>query len=187
MCIIGISGKAESGKTTFGNMLKESFEAEGQRVVIINYADAVKYIAKQYYGWNGEKDEYGRSLLQRIGTERGRQSFSEDVWILTVNMFINVMKKDFDIFIIGDCRFPNEVIYWKDVPNTYSIRLMREDHISQLTEEQKQHESETALDNFIGFDYIINNNGSLEKLKDWADSIANNILARSCNSQDFML
>ena len=187
MYIIGIAGKAESGKTTFGMMLKESFEAEGKRVLMINYADAVKYIAKQYYNWNGEKDEYGRSLLQEIGTEKGREGFYEDVWIMIVNLFINVMRKDFDVFIIGDCRFPNEVYYWKEIPDTYSIKIIRDNHISQLTEEQKQHPSETSLDNISDFDFIIANNEGLDKLKEWSKSIVENILSRRCNSNKNML
>ncbi len=41
----------------------------GYKVLIAHYADLVKYVAKTFFEWNGEKDEYGRSLLQHIGTE----------------------------------------------------------------------------------------------------------------------
>lgn len=181
MYIIGISGKAESGKTTFGEMLKKSFEEKAQRVLMINYADAVKHIARQYYNWNGEKDQYGRSLLQKIGTDMGRNMIDEDIWVIIVELFINLMKDDFDVFIIGDCRFPNEIEYWEDKNNYYSIRIARENHSSQLTDEQKQHASETSLDDYDSFDFVIQNNDTLERLQEWSYAVVENILLRSCN------
>ena len=179
--IIAVCGSPESGKTTFGEMLKKSFEEKAQRVLMINYADAVKHIARQYYNWNGEKDQYGRSLLQKIGTEMGRNMIDEDIWVIIVELFINLMKDDFDVFIIGDCRFPNEIEYWEDKNNYYSIRIARENHSSQLTDEQKQHASETSLDDYDNFDFVIQNNDTLERLQEWSYAVVENILLRSCN------
>ena len=69
MFIIGISGKAESGKSTFASILKKELEKRDKKVLLINYGDFVKFVAKQYYNWNGNKDEIGRALLQKVGTQ----------------------------------------------------------------------------------------------------------------------
>ena len=53
MKIILIGNKARMGKDTFANMLKEELN---ERAVIIHFADALKFVCKSYYGWNGEKN-----------------------------------------------------------------------------------------------------------------------------------
>ena len=67
MQVIVISGKAQHGKDTTAGFLKDALEADGYPVLIAHYGDLVKYVCKMYLGWNGEKDEYGRSLLQYAG------------------------------------------------------------------------------------------------------------------------
>ena len=62
--VITISGKARSGKDTTALLLKEALEKKGYRVLITHYADLLKFVCKEYFGWNGEKDEEGRTLIQ---------------------------------------------------------------------------------------------------------------------------
>ena len=175
MILVGISGKAESGKTTFANFLKENFEEKGQKVILINYGDMVKYIARQYYNWSGEKDKEGRSLLQKIGTARGRKLDSL-MWIKIVEKIIDVCSPDYDITIIADCRFPNELDYWdNNDKRMVKIRIERPNHESSLTAEQQVHTSETALNNYNNFDMTILNT-SLDELKEQSKEIANSIL-----------
>lgn len=167
MKIVGISGKAESGKTTFANILREQLELSGKRTLLINYGDFIKFIAKKYYFWNGEKDEGGRALLQHIGTEQGRNRVDENIWIDMVINIVEVTKNDYQVAIIADCRFPNEFDRWRERGyDMMKIRIERLSHNSKLTEEQKQHLSETALDNYNTEDMIIiQNEGTLEDLK----------------------
>ena len=67
--IITMSGKARNGKDFTADLLKKAFEDRGKRVIIAHYADELKFMCKQFYGWNGEKDAAGRALLQFVGTE----------------------------------------------------------------------------------------------------------------------
>ena len=46
MKVIGIAGKAESGKSSFASILKEELEGQGKKVLLINYGDFVKFIAE---------------------------------------------------------------------------------------------------------------------------------------------
>lgn len=173
MRIVGISGKAESGKTTFANILREELELNNKRVLLINYGDFVKFVAKQYYFWNGEKDEGGRALLQHIGTEQGRNKVSENIWVDMVINTVEVAQNDYDVAIVADCRFPNEFDRWRERGyEMLKIKMWRITHESKLTEEQKQHPSETALDNYEDRNMIIiQNEGTLEDLQSIAKQI----------------
>jgi hypothetical protein len=62
--IILLSGKAGSGKDTAFSYFKEYF---GSRCERFAFADELKEIAKEYFKWNGIKDEEGRELLIVIG------------------------------------------------------------------------------------------------------------------------
>lgn len=173
MFIIGISGKAEAGKTTFANFLKQALERKHYRVLLINYGDYVKFIAEKYYNWNGNKNEYGRALLQHIGTEQGRISVYENIWVDMVIRTVQVAERDYDIAIIADCRFQNEFDRWNDFDyDIMKIRIERPEYENKLTEEQRKHSSETSLDNY-DFDATIINNGNLNELEDLAESFAN--------------
>ena len=56
--VILISGKAEHGKDAFADaFIKEAQGVQGFRCLRIKYGDVLKFVAKQYYDWNGEKDE----------------------------------------------------------------------------------------------------------------------------------
>lgn len=156
--IILISGKAGSGKDTFAEELKEQLNMMNEYVLVVHYADLVKHIATVFYDWNGEKDKYGRGLLQRIGTDIFREH-NENYWVDYLQGVIGVLKDRWDYVIIPDCRFPNEINCW-DKYDSISVRINR-DFNSGLTEWQQEHPSETALDNF-DFDVTV----SLKDIED---------------------
>ena len=79
MDVILISGKAQHGKDTLASAAKDYLEGKGRRVLILHYADYMKYIAKEYFGWNGKKDSVGRHLLQQLGTNIVRE-VDENYW-----------------------------------------------------------------------------------------------------------
>lgn len=172
MKLIGIAGKAESGKTTFANIMKEELETVGHKVLLINYGDFVKFIAKQYYNWDGNKNESGRALLQKIGTEQGRDGVDINIWVDMVIATVAVAKNDYDVAIVADCRFPNEFDRWEEKGfNMLKIKVMRLSHQNKLTEEQRHHASETSLDNYDKDMTIIQNEGTLEDLRQIAKQI----------------
>ena len=149
------SGRARHGKDTSAEIIKGNLEARGYRVLITHYADLLKFICQNFLGWNGEKDDHGRSLLQRTGTKFREQD--PDYWVDFVANIIRMFQHRYDFVIIPDTRFPNEIERIADAgfPATH-VRIIRPDFESQLTEEQKNHPSETALDN-IAPDFVIKN------------------------------
>jgi hypothetical protein len=62
---------------------------------------------------------------------------------------VNVLGSNFDYVIISDCRYPNEIERWRDEGYTViAVHVERPGFQSELTEEQKNHLSETALNDY---------------------------------------
>lgn len=171
-----ISGHAQNGKDTSAVMFKNELEAKGYSTLIVHYADLLKYMCKTFFGWNGEKDEYGRTLLQKVGTDCIRQK-EPDYWVDFVTKIVSLFPDEWDYIIVPDARFPNELtrIMEAGFPLTH-IRVVRNEFISPLTDEQKRHPSETALDNTEP-DYWLFNRG-LEQLREDVEELCEVITAR---------
>lgn len=93
-----------------------------------------------------------RKIMQIIGTDFGRQMIHSNIWI---NSTFNNYKNS-DNWIITDVRFPNEAKAIKDKKG-FLIRINRDSF------KNFKHLSEIALDNYQ-FDYIIDNNSTIEDL-----------------------
>jgi hypothetical protein len=96
-----------------------------------------------------------RLILQLLGTEGGRDVIHPNIW---VNATLGKIKED-DKVIITDCRFPNEVEGIKKRKGVV-VRVVRPSKISTST-----HPSETSLNDYKDWDYIIINDGTLEDLE----------------------
>lgn len=162
MNVITISGKAECGKDTTAKELKTQLENMGYSVLICHYADLLKYICKTFFDWDGNKDEEGRTLLQMVGTETIRTK-EPNYWVDFIKQILRFFKDEWDFVLIPDTRFPNEINLMKEEFHTVSIKVVRPNYENHLTEEQRQHASEVALDDF-SFDYVITNPGNREGL-----------------------
>lgn len=182
MKVICISGKAQSGKDTFAAALAEGFKKRDKRVLTVHFADFLKFFCKQYLGWNGEKDEYGRALLQRMGTDVFRKNY-HDCWVDIMIGLLRGCKSEYDYVLIPDTRFPNEidklVAFAKRkgdfAEGVTAIRIERPDFDNGLTTAQKSHPSETSLDDYP-FPHHYCNIGGVSMLKREADQWAEYII-----------
>lgn len=163
MKVICISGKAQNGKDTTANILNDILSADGYRVLIAHYGDLVKYICKQFFGWNGIKDEKGRTILQHVGTDVVRTK-NPEYWVNFIVEVLKLFDGEWDYVLIPDCRFPNEIDCMKaNGFDATHIRVVRDGFVSPLTPEQQRHPSETALDD-VKPDAYIHNAGNLGDL-----------------------
>ena len=80
MKVVPISGKAGHGKDTLAQFLRTHLEIYGKRVLVCHYGDLLKYICAMFFGWDGQKDEKGRTMLQHVGTEVIRKQ-KPDFWV----------------------------------------------------------------------------------------------------------
>jgi hypothetical protein len=123
-----------------------------------------------------------RELLQKLGTEAMRDGLHENVWVNALfadfqptrkeGGFSRVVKSnegipvdfeyevEFPNWIITDTRFPNELSAVKR-RGGIAIKIVRNSGNTVGTE----HSSETALDHVTDWDYIIDNNGTAEELR----------------------
>lgn len=163
MKVICISGKAQHGKDTTAGMMKTALEGMGHTVLIAHYGDLLKYVCRAFFGWNGEKDAYGRSLLQKVGTGIVREQ-RPNFWVDFIKDLLSMFPNEWDFVIIPDSRFPNEIESLKQAGlSVIHLRVRRENFESPLTTEQQNHPSETALDHVVP-DFLIVNDGTLEDL-----------------------
>ncbi len=163
MRVICITGKAGHGKDTVASLLRDEFIARGQAVLITHFADLVKYVCRTFLDWDGEKDEYGRSLLQHVGTEDFR-AYRADYWVGFIIDVLKIYPYRWDWVIIPDWRFPNEA--GELINAGFDVRLLRvirENSECEMLEEQRKHASENSLDGHR-VDYTIHNDSDLDAL-----------------------
>lgn len=169
MKIICISGHAQNGKDSTANCLKKALESDGYSVLIAHYGDLVKYFCRTFFGWDGNKDEIGRTLLQQVGTDTIR-SKQPNYWVDFIKSVLILFPDEWDYVLIPDCRFPNEVEAMRELFDTKLVRVVRPNFESPLTKEQQNHPSETALDDYPA-DYYISNDGTLSDLQKAASDL----------------
>jgi len=146
MIIIGISGKARHGKDTVATLIEVEAMLAGAWSARLHFADLLKVEAKGC-GWNGEKDDFGRYLLQAIGSERRKQD--PKYWINSVRdqvdnfsqMSVYVNK----YIVIPDVRHVNEFEWIRNAGGVL-WRVQKIDAEDDLSGDAARHESETALD-----------------------------------------
>lgn len=171
-----VSGKARHGKDTAGKWIASGLETHGKSVVIAHFADLLKYICTKFFAWDGIKDEHGRSFLQYVGTGKVRKA-NPNYWVEFIGNLIKMFPDEFDYVVIPDARFPNEIDHLGEMGfDTISVRVERPGFDNGLTAEQKNHASETALDDYE-FDYVIENT-TMDNFLDNVVEVVNTILSR---------
>lgn len=171
MKLIGLSGYARAGKDTaaealltlgykrvaFADKLREVLYALNPIVVYGPDTVRVKDVIDKF-GWDGYKaTAYSteiRELLQRLGTEAGRRTLWDSIWVDAA--FANLDENG--LYVFTDVRFPNEA---------NAIRE-RGGEILRITrpglKPANDHPSETSLDDY-NFDDIIFNIGTVDEFK----------------------
>ena len=190
--IISITGKIGSGKDTIADIIMQYTPYHDWEIK--KFAGKLKVIAEILSGVpkiNFEDQEFKkqdmgpewgmtyRDLLQKLGTEAMRNGLHENVWVnalfadygantvaIGTNEFNITETDELPNWIITDCRFPNELEAVK-THKGITIKVIRDSGNTIGT----THASETALDDYSEWDYIVDNNGSIEDLKTQVFSI----------------
>jgi hypothetical protein len=185
--VLGLAFKARVGKDTFVNFLRELQYDLGIEVTRFAFADALKdevfdfvlkpnNISRQHLDNHATK-EFFRPLLQWWGAEFRRELNIDDYqgnqnyWVNKVkNSIINLPTSDkINIICISDVRFLSECEMIKELGG-HMIKINR------FTNHESTHSSENSLENYDGWDYTIENEGTLEEYKDKIKNLMNYVL-----------
>lgn len=155
--IIGLAGKARSGKDTVAEYLVRRYAFRTRA-----FASSLKYAAWEVFGWSVEHtdgdlkedmDPYWgfspRWALQHMGTEAMRNNVCQDVWIKSLYKHIRELP-DLD-WVISDVRFPDEAKAVKEWGGVL-WRIERTNNPSIGC-----HASEVSLDDYEDWDEVITN------------------------------
>ena len=156
---IGFAGKMYAGKTTAAEVVRASVSGS----VIIPFAKKLKEIATSVFGWDGQKDDRGRRLLQTIGTECGREynpNFWVDRWVDEVEkeLFVSLFYKDGMYVIADDVRFDNEA----EIIHKFGgkVILIGRENVGGSSD----HASEKGISNYL-VDRVLVNDGMMVEFK----------------------
>lgn len=152
---IAFGYKMGSGKDTCATFLCDKYGGK-----ILAFADPLYdllHIAQLKCGFPHIKD---RKFLQFIGTEWAR-GIDDMVWVKQFLKSASVIS-DAPIYC-SDLRFINEAEALKENGWTL-VKIMRNETENRVGTGDALHCSETELDKFDNWDYVIENNGSLEEL-----------------------
>jgi len=170
--IIGISGKAGSGKDLVASLIQNATATAWE---IKKFAAKVKEITSLMTGLPLEVMEdqeekkkvipgWGltlREFMQRVATEAIRENLHHDAWVLS--LFSDYIDPEERKWIITDLRFQNEFHFLRE-KGAILIRVERPG-IKTM-----DHSSETDLD-YATFDHTIINDGSIQDLMEKVDDI----------------
>ena len=167
MKIFIIGGKAKSGKTTFGELLRDNLKEYGYKPCVMQITEPLYSYARNYFEYDIEKDEKPREFLQKMGIEIIREKLNKPNFLLNrLKEDIEILSNFFDTFIITDARLINEFTNLKKTyTNVTTIKIERKNYYKELSESEKNHITETEIDTFDNFDYKVINSGysSLEE------------------------
>ena len=167
MKIIGLLGRAGSGKTSIAKYL----QAKGFR--IISFADPIKELAREYFGLTAEevyetKPPHARAILQGIGSLI-RQEIDENYFIQEAANKIRYADLQAQLFCIDDVRLMAEAQFIKDLGGIV-VKIECPDSPCALTEQAQAHETEQI--NGKPYDHLIcAEYGNVERLYNGIEDI----------------
>jgi hypothetical protein len=139
---------------------------------IFNTIDKMKFKDENFYE---DKTDITRALLQLYGTDIFRNRVDENYWMKKLAERIN-NDSDNDVIIITDVRFPNELEDIHDFIKGRRIVSVRINRPMNRNSSSNEHVSETALDDYTFWEYIVDNEGTLEDLKNISKYLSEDIM-----------
>ena len=161
--IIGITGRARSGKDTVGNFIVSAVGG-----YCFAFADPIRNMLRQIgidmsdpY-WQEHKADVipalgvsPRTLMQTLGTEWGRDMINKDIWVTIAKQ--RVLMAGSSLAVATDVRFENEADWIRGMGGTII-------HIRRKAASSDEHSSESGIDRDPN-DITIDNDGDLEELQ----------------------
>ena len=159
-----VYGKAGSGKGEIAKLIKEYYIYKLEKCVITEYSKEIKILAQELSDWDGSNNTKPRAFLQQLGDEI--RAIDEKFFVKDMLEKLRIYEKFTNNVVISGVRYPIEIEEIKlNYDNVYTICVENQFGKSTLSVEEQMHRSETALDDYQEFDYIIANDDK-DKLKE---------------------
>lgn len=186
--IIGVGFRARTGKDTFAEMLAEElYNITKYKFILMAYAHELKLRVQQDFDmsyeqlWGNEKEvpderylknEFNgssihwtpREIMQAYG--QFYRTINYNFWV--EHLFNVIEEKEYKNVIITDVRHPNEA----DAIANRDGFIIKVNRVGTQEIHGANHISETAMDNYDRIDFDIENNGTLDDLRNSAKNVA---------------
>ena len=172
MKIVGLAGKARAGKTTVAMRLVDQ-HGYGDYA----FAEPIKRGLREMFGlsdeqlYMAEKDSVvpwlgvtPRYLAQTLGTEWGRDTVANDLWIRCAERWLQAVPRYWPGIVFSDVRFEDEAAFVRR-HGGLMVHVRRE--AAQAVE---GHKSEFGIDVLDG-DLVLHNDGDLAALYSLVDDL----------------
>lgn len=160
--IIVISGKQYSGKDTLAKILLEKLEGFKR----VGIGDAIKIEYAKRNNLTFEQIEKNKHLYRSDLIELGNwgRNISPLYWLQKLS--------DMDKIIVPDVRVNDEAVFFKK-QNAFLVRVesSRENRALRGVLVRDEDSTETALDNYNGWNIVVENNSTYEELTQKADKV----------------
>ena len=173
-----IAGKAGCGKNTTANYIKDCYEKMGKKTVITEISKYLKLFAYEVKDWDGKRETKPRAFLQEVGSLIRHELYNEDFLINRFLEDIKVYERFVDVIVVADARLPREIDLIKEKCSAISIKVINEFNDYELKGDEKHHETETALDAYNKFNYVLHN-----KTFEGLEKDTNNIVSEVENNE----
>lgn len=185
--VILVSGKLQSGKNTFTDILMEEMKKSISidydyfakplknecKTVFSNLVDYLNKISLENNipslytnedSWYENKNEVTRILLQTYGTDIFRELVDEDWWAKKLKK--KILARDEEVIVVSDVRFKSELRIFEQDNDLKLIKIRIErDNYTRDNNPIHYHISELDLDDYSNWDFILKNNDTLDALK----------------------
>jgi hypothetical protein len=159
MRIIGFTGGMGVGKSTAISILNETFH--DRPVFLVKFAQPLYDMQEYIYTRidkvvkRSEDFKKDRKLLQWLGTDWGRDTIKQDLWVAIWKAEVESIFEDYDdaVVVCDDVRFDNEAEAIKSLGG-HIIKLVRDNNTlhAEGGEGFKKHQSEAGIsENFLDF------------------------------------
>lgn len=158
--LFALAGKARSGKDYTASLIKDYYK--DKKVLIYSNTYYLKKYVSKIYGWDGNDETKPRETLQLLG-KKVKEKYP-NILIDRMEEDIKLLSNYCDILIVTGVRLENEIKFLKKA-GAILIKMERPDVENNLSKKEKQDVTETDVDKYHDYDYIVENTGEDLKQK----------------------
>lgn len=158
-----IAGKAKSGKDLSAHFLKEHYEKQNQKIITYSCTMYLKNYIQKIYGWDGSENTKPRDILQNLGKEI--KNNYPDFFLHRMKEDIDFLRNKTDVIIITGVRLQTELSFLKNECGAILVKIEKHNFDNGLTQIQKKDITETDVDNYHSFDYVVENDKEILNLE----------------------